>query len=274
MRRLLAVSAALAVSPAAFAALMIPDSGAGDRVMLFDDYNGALIDANWLTDAGAVGWFFTTPKEAALVNGQIWVSDQVADAIHRFDLNRNYLGSITQHFDGGALDNLRGFGDDGKGRVYLTISPSATNRRGWVICDYAGNAVGFAANSSSLFDAAPVGDNMLLISNSTNNTVQRYTTDGALVNVFASNIPFGQQVATLDDGSVLSVGSIGDASNEGVWHHNADGSLRLFIPTEGAKAGFGELVPRGAYRLGNGQYLITTSIGVITKNPTTRRSRW
>ncbi len=90
------------------AQLMIPDS-AGDRVMLFSAADGSIMDLNWITDVGAVGWVFSTPKEARVVNGQIWVSDQVADAIHRFDMERHYLSSITAHFVAGAvLDNLRG----------------------------------------------------------------------------------------------------------------------------------------------------------------------
>lgn len=261
MRRIFGAAIVLALGPAAMADLMITDSGAGDRVMLFSDQTGALIEANWLTDAGAVGWAFTTPKEAVVVGNQIWVSDQVTDAIHRFDLNRNFLGSITQHPDGGTLDNLRGFGFDGS-RVYLTVFPSVTTRRGVAIYDTAGTPQEFLPIAASLFDSEPFQGN-LLISNEGTDSIERWTTGGSLINTFAPGVIFPQQVSVLGDNSVLAVASITTAAAEGVYHYNADGSLRRFIATEAAKVAFGELVPRGAYLLGDGNYLIATSGGVI-----------
>ncbi len=264
MRRVLVwmgVFSALA-APTASAQLMIPDSGTGDRIMLFDQVDGSLIDLNWLTDAGAVGWFFTTPKEAMVVGNEIWVSDQVADAIHRFDMSRNFLSSITTHPDGGLLDNLRGMGTDGA-NVYLTISPSDSARRGVAIYDTSGTPTGFfSPGSDSLFDAEPFqGD--LLVSNSTTDNIERYTTGGVFSGDFATGVDFPQQVLVLPDDSVVAVASIASAGIEGVYHFNADGSLRLFIDTEGLKGEFGEQVPRGAFPLGDGGYLIATSIGVF-----------
>ena len=50
-RFVLAGSASLfMVSNALAADLMITDSGAGDRVMLFSGVDGSLIDVNWITD--------------------------------------------------------------------------------------------------------------------------------------------------------------------------------------------------------------------------------
>ena len=70
------VAIALAAAPViSRAQLMIPDSGTGDRVMLFNAFDGSLIDADWITDVGQP-YVFTTPKEAAVVGNQIWVSDQ------------------------------------------------------------------------------------------------------------------------------------------------------------------------------------------------------
>jgi len=255
----LAASAASAQVPA----LMVVDSGA-DRVMLFSKVDGSLIDANWITDADAVGWVFTTPKEAISVGSEVWVSDQVADAIHRFDaVTREYVGSITTMPSGALLDNIRGMGFDGT-TVYLTQFHGTTTNRGVVMFATDGTPVGFfpvPTSSWSWFDVEPFeGD--LLISSSSTNDVRRYTTDGAPVSVFAPGITFAQQVSRQADGSIITVASIAAAGVEGVYHFNADGTLRRFIDTENLKQHIGEQVPRGAYQLDDGGYLIATDRGV------------
>jgi hypothetical protein len=271
-RRRLTVAAVAAVgafAPVASAQLMIPDSGAGDRVMLFSSQDGALIDANWITDAAGT-FAFTTPKEAAVVGNQIWVSDQVADAVHRFDLNRNFLGSITQLPAGlpvSNLDNLRGFGYDGS-RVYLSIMHTNSAVRGYVTIDAAtATATSFTAiGTNSVFDAEPYNGD-LLISNSSTNSIERRLTNGTLVSIFR-NVTQPQQVATMPDGSLIVTSTIAAAGVEGLYHLNADGSLRRFIDTELLKLGAGEQVPRAGYLLDNGDYLLATSIGVFTLRPT------
>jgi hypothetical protein len=243
---------------------MIPDSGPGDRIMLFDSFNGALIDVNWLTDAGAP-FVFSTPKEAAVVGNQIWVSDQVADAIHRFDFGRNYLGSITAHPNGGVLDNLRGFGYDGT-NVYLTTDPTAANSGVVRINAATASPDGFfPSGGASYFDAQPFGANELLVSNSDADVIQRYRrSDGALLGNFATGLDFPQQVAEMPDGSIVTLATIASATTEGVYHYNPDGTLRRFIDTQPLKGQFGEQVPTGAWQLGNGNYLISTGIGIFT----------
>lgn len=242
--------------------LMIPDSGAGDRIMLFDGQTGALIDADWITDIGQP-YVFTTPKEAAVVGSEIWVSDQVEDAVHRFDFGRNFLGSITQDHLGNTLDNIRGFGFDGQ-RAYLTRFHSNNTLRGIVTIDAATATASdfFAIGTNSLFDAQPFGTD-LLISNSTTNNIERWTTSGTFVNNFATGITFPQQVARMDDGSIIAVSTIAAAGIEGVYHFNLDGTLRRFIDTELLKTVFGEQVPTGAWELGDGNYLVSTGIGIF-----------
>ena len=245
--------------------LMITDSGVGDRVMLFDSYDGSLLDLNWITDVGAVGWQFTTPKEALAVGKEIWVSDQVADTIVRFDRKRNFLGTITAHPGGGVLDNVRGMGTDGS-RVWLTVFHGTPALRGVAVYDTAGNPLQFLPGSGSYFDAQPF-NNGLLVTSSTSNSVEFWSTAGVVQAPFATGVVFPQQVSLMSDNSVIAVSSIAAAGVEGVYHFNSDGSLRRFIDTEFAKGQFGELVPRGAHVLGNGNYIITTSIGVFTYDP-------
>ncbi|MGE0481485.1 MAG: hypothetical protein AB7Q17_13540 [Phycisphaerae bacterium] len=263
----IAAATAWAWVGAATADLMIPDSGTGDRIMLFDDQTGALIDADWLTDIGAVGWAFTTPKEAMLVNDEIWVADQVTDGVHRFDREGNFLSSITAHPGGGVLDNIRGIGSDGT-TVYVTVFHGTAALRGIATYDTSGTPLSFWPISASLFDVEPfAGD--VLIANEGPDNIERYTTAGAFINNFATGVIFPQQILVLDDGSVIAVSSISTAGIEGVYHYEPDGALRRYINTESAKMQFGELVPRGAYLLGDGNYLVATSIGVFKFDSTT-----
>jgi hypothetical protein len=255
---LLAAGASAWFGSVASAELMIPDSGTGDRIMLFNDFNGALIDANWITDAGGT-FVFSTPREAKQIGNQIWVTDQVADAVHRFDLNRSFLGSLTAHPNGGVLDNLRGIGFDGT-TAYVLNGPLGTTqdaRRGVVKYDTAGNTTGFINIIQSPFDVEPFqGD--LLISDSDTNDIRRFTTGGTFISNFANDVTFPQQVAVQTDGTVLSVSSIAAAGVEGIYQFNPDGTLKTFINTEPIE----EMVPQGVHLLGDGNFLLATSAGV------------
>ncbi|MFM9959388.1 MAG: hypothetical protein ACKVZJ_15130 [Phycisphaerales bacterium] len=262
-KMLLGVAAVAAIAPISHAQLMVPDSGAGDRVMLFSDFDGSVIDLNWITDVGAP-FAFTTPKEARVIGNQIWVSDQVADAVHRFDLSRNFLGSITAHPSGGVIDNLRGFGSDGN-RVFLTLFHATTARRGVAIYDLNGNPTGFfpgQTTTASLFDAA-VFQGDLLISSSTSNNIERWSTAGVFQGSFATGVTFPQQCDVLSDGTVIAVSTIAPQGVEGVYRFNPNGSLHTYIDTQGIKNAFGETVPRAAWPLGDGGYMIATDKGVF-----------
>ena len=257
----------LVAASSASAQLMVPDSGTGDRIMLFSRVDGSIIDLDWITDAGAVGWAFSTPKEACVVGEEIWVSDQLTDSVIRFDMNRQFLGQITMHPDGGLLDNVRGLGTDGT-KVYLTVWPSPVARKGVAVYDLAGNPTDFWNIQASLFDAEPFqGD--VLVSNSDTDAVERYSQAGQFLGNFATGIIFTEQTMVIDDGSVITVSSITAPPVEGVYHFNADGTLRLFIDTQGLKNQFGEHVPRGAFLLDNGDYFIASSTGLYTYNVAT-----
>jgi len=242
--------------------LMVPDSGAGDRIMLFRQSDGSLVDANWITDIGQP-YIFTTPKEAGQVGNEIWVTDQVADAIHRFDLDRNFLGSITTMSNGANLDNIRGFGFDGS-KVYVTVFHGTAANRGIAVYSPAGVPTAFFASGTnpSFFDVTFHGDNLLVTNSTTDAMERRSSSDGSFINNFASNMDFVQQGDMLPDGTYIATASIGAIGNEGVYRFNPDGSLHTYINTEVLKIAFGEHVPRAAWLLDDGEYLIATSNGV------------
>ena len=70
-------------------ALLIPDS-ASDRIILVDAFDGALINDRFIDGSAEGLGIFQTPFNAIQVNREIWVSDQVADALFRFDLAGNF----------------------------------------------------------------------------------------------------------------------------------------------------------------------------------------
>lgn len=127
--------------------LMVPDS-VSDRILLFDPINGSLINDNFIDGSADTGLgIFTTPLNAIQVNREIWVSDQVADAIFRFDLSGNYLGIVNDSNGDGTpegLDNVRGM-EFAEGLIY--VSNAGTNNgapgEAVVVFDRAGNNLGF-----------------------------------------------------------------------------------------------------------------------------------
>jgi len=260
MRTTIAIVLTLALFvPAATAQVMIPDSS-GDRIMLFDAYDGSLINADWLTDAAASGWEFSTPKEAVMVGGQLWVADQIEDAVFQFDADLSYVGTITGG-NGKTMDNVRSLGTDGS-TVYVTNSAGDFDDA-VIKFDTTGSYLGFfPVESTSIFDAEPFeGD--LLITDADNDRVDRYGVDGGFLSTFADGLGFAEQVAILDDGSVIVANAIDSAGIEGLWHYNADGSLRAFVDTDE----IGGPTLRGGELLGNGSYILSTGDGIWTATP-------
>lgn len=251
----MAVLGLFAIHATADQLLVVDGFGGVGRVMLFDASDGTLVEENWITDVGLPFTFFT-PKEAAHVGQEIWISDQVRDAIFRFDLDSNYLGSITTFLGDLPLDNLRGMGVSGD-RVYLAHWPTTSANRGIAVYDFAGTPVDFLPLNLSLFDAEPYQGG-LLMSNSTNNSVRLYSLTGVEQSIFAAGFSTPQQVVILDDNSVLVAGSLGGTEIRGIYHFESDATLRAFIPA----TLFGNASTRGAYLLGDGAYFVATASGL------------
>lgn len=247
---------------AAPAQVMVADS-TGDRIALFDAFDGSIINLDWLSDAGAVGWQFSTPKEAVVIGSELWVADQIEDSILRFDMgSHNFLGAINTGVGGVALDNLRSLGTDGSSRVWLTTDGGAVTDT-ITQFDFSGSAVSsFTIAGSSPFDAELRANGNLLVTDTNGVGASEYTTGGAFVSDFATGLGFAEQLVVLGDDSVIIANAIDSAGVEGVWHYNADGSVRAFLDTNLAGAPGGTV--RGANLLGNGDYIVASSTGVWT----------
>ena len=254
-------STLFAFSPEAKAAdfLMIPDSQS-DRVLLFDDSDGSLVNDNFIDGAG----LFTTPLNAIQVNEEIWVSDQVADSIFRFDLQGNYKSAIT-----GGLDNIRGmeFVDN---KIYVSNSGTNNNAPGEAVVtfDTNGNNLGSFATGDP-YDVLSYNGELLI--NDINRDddggedIDRYSFDANFVSNFhdsdgETGIDFPQQMAVRSNGNLI-VG--GFSAPGGIYEYDENGNQVGFFDGNSGVAFRGI---RGVYELGNGNVLWTGGDGVVSTN--------
>ncbi|HZW39706.1 MAG TPA: T9SS type A sorting domain-containing protein [Ignavibacteriaceae bacterium] len=223
-----------------------------DRVSTLDPITGDVINLNYLSGGG-----LNLPQQARLTPwGFISLSDQNADFVNRYDT----LGVYTSIFApaGGVntaiLDNVRGH-NYLNGKLLVSVASSA-NANSIVRFDSAGNFVDYfiapsGGGLNSPYDIL-IRSNDVLISASGTDNVIRYDLSGNFLNVFCTRTNFfPQQMYEMTDGNIL-------LADFGV-----GGGLRIYSPTGDSIALFSVLTAlRGAYKLGNGNYLVTNAAGL------------
>lgn len=251
--RLFALSAALVASLGTIANaaeyLMIPDSSSttGRRIMLFSPVDGSLVNPAYINLNALTG--ASTPKHALQVKGEIWVSDQVADRVDIFTLGGTYLRTIS-----GGLDNIRGMGF-ANNTVYVTNDGAANGAVAdtVVMYDTAGTFLGRFPVSPA---TSPFGvydhNGELLVTDSTEHTIRRYSYAGASLGVFHSGaIRFPEQIhkRVTNDNLIVT----GFSPPSGVYELTPAGAqVNFFFSGSGA---------RGAYELTNGNFIYTIGTG-------------
>lgn len=232
-----------------------------DRVSLYSGVDGSLVNNAFITDAASAATYdFNTPIEAIQVGQEIWISDQISDAIFRFSLGGTYLSKIT------GLDDIRGISLVGNqvhaivnGTTSNTSFPSVT--RSLIRFDASGGFVNSFPLQGSSWDVVPFG-NDLLISESDADGIYRYSAAGAVVATFtdtaSTGINFPQQMHVRYNGNILAAGFSG-ALNAGIYEFLADGTRQTTYA-----GGFGG---RGILELLNGNYLFTKGDGVFVIDP-------
>src|SRR5690554_2915881 len=128
-------------------------------VVSLDVATGAVIDPQAI-DMTALNT--STPKAVKQIDDEIWVTDQIADAIYRFDEDGNHLGTIS-----GGIDNIKGLDLIDNSEVWVTNAGSANGAPGdaLVRLDTDGNTLGFyPTGTNSSFDVLDVGNNEVFIS--------------------------------------------------------------------------------------------------------------
>ncbi|GJQ28854.1 MAG: hypothetical protein HBSAPP03_07380 [Phycisphaerae bacterium] len=260
MRHLAALcTAALATFAHAQTYLMIPDSGTIDRIMLFDA-DGNLINQNWLVD-GPPTWDFNTPKDVIQVGNEIWVSDQVADAIFCFSasLTPEYIRTIS-----GGLDNMRGMGVVGD-HVYVSNAGTANGAPGNAVIKFAfdGTRITHWAAPSSPFDCTDLNGDVL-VPDSTTHRIDRWSTNGTYLGVFhAGAIRFPEQAVVVNTGpaGAQEVWVAGFTSPHGIYRYDAESGAQVAYYNVTTSGG------RGVHILPNGDVLFTEGTAVKRFTP-------
>lgn len=229
---------------------MVTDSSStsGRRVMLFDVQTGALVDPLYI-DLSLLS--ATTPKHAMQVENEIWVSDQVADRVDIFDLLGNYKTTIS-----GGLDNIRGMGY-ANGTVYVTNdgNQNGATPDSIVMYDTNRNLLGLFLTAPATSPFAVYEHNgELLISDSSEHTIRRYSYAGASLGVWHQGaIRFPQQITKRRSNNNLLVA--GFSPPAGLYEYDPNGNQVNYT-----LAGLGL---RGAQELGDGGILYSVSTGVF-----------
>jgi len=231
--------------------LLIPD-WTGDTIMKFDATSGALIQQNFIVDdPTSSSYNFQSPKDVIQVGQEIWVSDQLSDAIYRFDGNGAFISAIS-----GGMDNIRGMELVGS-KVFVANSGTVGGapNDALLMFDTSGTALGYFPCGDPFDIVEFQGD--LLVSNIADDNIDRYTTTGVFLSVFhdsngASGVDFPQQLSRAASGSVLCAGFSAPA---GLYEYDASSGAQLnYFPVST------EL--RGVHELGNGNWLFTDDTGV------------
>jgi hypothetical protein len=227
--------------------IMMPDS-TNNRVVLFDPFNGSLVNSNYFGFTGG-----GTAVHALQVGSEIWISQQIGDRIDRFDLFGNSTGTIT-----GGMDNIRGMQLVG-GNVHVSNGGAGNGSPGAnsvVTLDTSGANVGFFLTTGlapSPFHILEHQGGLLVSSSSGNNDVHYFDLSGASIGPFhnTTSLNFGEQMDHDHAGNVLVAGF---STNNVVTLNANTGALITSFAASGA---------RGVYQLGNGNIMWTSGAGAF-----------
>ena len=260
--------------------LMIPDS-VSDRIVLFDAQDGSLVNDNFIDGSDETGLgIFSTPINAIQVNNEIWVSDQVADSIFRFDLQGNYIDLVNDNdFDGDTdgVDGIRGM-EFADGLVYVSNSRDGNDAPGdgevVVVFDTEGNNLGFFDTGDPSDIKAYNGE--LLITDINRDSdggedIDRYSIDGidsTFLGTFVESdgetgIDFPQQITLKESNGNVLVG--GFSRPGGIYEYDSQGNQVNFF---NAEDGFANIL-RAGYELDNGNIIWSGGDGVVVTDPNT-----
>jgi hypothetical protein len=230
-----------AASVASAQYLLIPESS-DDTVGMYDPYDGTYL-GDLINGAG----LFSTPINALLgPDGYIYVSDQVADSVFRFDTDGNYVDTFVSGYN-----NIRG-ADFYGGHLFVTSGDDYVAE-----FDADGNFVGnFIQDGSDPFDIFFLADGRSLLANiqGTEDDIRLYAADGMSHSSLFS-IAFPEQIQSMPStGNYLNI----SFSDNVVSEFDLDGVVYNQWDFPGG---------RGVYELGNGNLLLTSGSGVFSLNP-------
>ena len=224
--------------------LLIPESSA-DVVGMYDPFDGTYIGDLIVEDT--LLFDFSTPINA--VPGpdfNIYVSDQIEDAVYVFDTTGAFLYTYADTSDG--LNNIRGI-DFRDGHLFVTSGDDYVRE----FSDSHTVVRDFIADGSDPFDILFLDDGRSLLCDiqGTTDNVRLYDTSGTLVNqIFSVNFPEQVQFDAVLPGEFLNA----SFSDNIITDFELNGTIISTLPHSSG---------RGVYRLGNGNLLATNNNGVF-----------
>lgn len=241
-------------NPTSSKVLMIPES-TFDRVYIFDQYNGDLIDTSFIPHTVPQ---FSTPFHALQhYNGsQILVSDQNSDVVQKFNPNGVYNSVFAPAggLNNTILDNIRGMDYLSNNNLLVTVgSGSSTNTIQQF--DTSGNPLGafISSNIISPFGILQRQNDILISCSTAPNDISRFDGSGNFLSVFHSsaNLNFAEQMVKNSNGDIAVCGF---SLPSGLVILDSTGAYKKTLSVVTGN--------RGVYLLGNGHYLTTAGTNV------------
>ena len=199
-----------------------------------------------------------TPKGIRQVGEEIWISDQNEDMIFRFDLDGNFISSIS-----GAMDNIKGFDLINDTEVWVSNAGSNNGAPGNGIVKIGtdGTITGnFLTPTGSSFDVLDNGNGEVYISFINGGSpIERWDYDGNFIDnlVDPGVLNFAQQMWMTQDGDLL------------VANFSSPGGIYLFDIETGTQLEYwAQSNSRGVIETADGNILWSNSNGVHRLDPT------
>lgn len=228
-------------------------------VLLLNEQTGEIEDPQFI-DLNALNP--GTPKGIAQIGNEIWITDQNTDAIYRFDLEGNYLSSLTN-----GMDNIKGLNLINESEVWVTNADSGGGAPGNAIVKFDTNGTplgNFTTGGKSSFDVLDDGNGFVYISYiSGGSPIEIRDYSGNFVSNFvAPNVlNFAQQINFNSDGNLLVANF---SSPAGIYLFNIETGVQMNYWSKDS--------PRGVIELGDGSILFTNGSGIHKMNPATGAS--
>jgi hypothetical protein len=218
--------------------LLIPESTA-DVVGMYSPTDGTYLGNLIVDDPTGTNYNLQTPINAIQgPDGNIYLSDQVSDAVFVFDTTGTYQYTYCSGYD-----NIRGiaFRD---GHLFVTSTD--------YVYEFAGPdsfVRNFITNTGS-FDIQFLPDGRSLVTYSTSDQIALHDTNGVLLSqVFATDFPEQVQSDPAPPGEYLCA----TFNTDSIFDFDANGDIHRILPYASG---------RGVFRLGNGNLLATSGSGV------------
>ncbi len=251
---------AVALATSAFASaqqLMVVDN-TNDTILLVSAVDGSLLNPVFidlrLGTGSAPGTIIQAQDNG---NGEIWITDQTADTVHRWSSDgTTYLGQW-----GTGRDNIRGIHIDFN-RVWLCNFGSGGAGYGFALKEYQLDTTFVTAHP---FPGSPFGvvsfGNELLVSDTTNDDIVRVDpATGAVLGIFhdsdgVSGVDFPGQLSWSPQGTLLTPGLI---TPTGIFEYDTTGAQINYFDSTGIGT-----TPQGVYGLQNGNILLGAGNGLF-----------